>query len=205
MYCSGPGPSDKRTRSFPRTQALSTTELYNLRPTQAAGTQTDEAPLPWHAVWTRSHHEQLVCRELAAKGIETFLPTYTLISRWSDRTKRIEKPLFAGYCFVRFEDALLSRVVSGAGVVAVLSNGGRPVPIPPEEIEALQRLVASGLRYDPCSALVTGAKVRVVNGPLAGIVGRLERKGAQDALILSVELLNAATRVQVSAWDVQPV
>jgi len=164
-----------------------------------------QAPAPWYAVWTRFRHEQLVCRELTAKGIETFLPTFTQMSRWSDRTKRIERPLFPGYCFVRFEDAVLPRVVAGAGVVAVLSNAGRPVEIPLEEIDALQRLVASGLEYGPCSALVAGSRVRVVNGPLAGIVGRLERRGAHDDLILAVELLNSASRVQVSAWDVEPL
>jgi transcription termination/antitermination protein NusG len=173
--------------------------------TPALEAESDAALLPWHAVWTRYRHEPLVCKELAAKGIETFLPTFTQVKKWSDRIKRIERPLFPGYCFARFEEALLSRVIAGAGVVAVLSNSGRPATIPREEIEALQRLVASGLQYDPCSALVAGSRVRVVTGPLAGIVGRLERKGGQDALILAVELINSATRVQVSAWDVEPL
>jgi len=172
---------------------------------QVLAAESHAAHVPWHAVWTRYRHEQLVCRELAAKDIETFLPTFTHASRWSDRIKRIERPLFPGYCFARFEEARLPRVVATPGVVAVLSNSGRPAPIPLEEIEALQRLVASGLKFDPCSSLVAGTRVRVVNGPLAGVVGRLERRGGQDALILGVELLNSATRVQVSAWDVQPL
>ena len=170
-----------------------------------SGAEGDETLFPWHAVWTRSRHEQRVCRELGDKGIQAFLPTFTQVSRWSDRTKRLERPLFPGYCFARFDEAALSRVVAAPGVVTVLSQGGRPATIPVEEIEALQRLVASGLQYDPCSALVAGSMVRVVSGPLTGIVGRLERKGGQDALILSVELLKSATRVQVSAWDVEPL
>ena len=81
----------------------------------------------------------------------------------------------------------------------------RPVSIPGFEIEALQRMVASGLPYDPCSQLVLGSKVRVVSGPLSGVVGRLDRKGPQDLLILAVELLNSGARVQVSAWDIRPL
>ena len=163
------------------------------------------ADTAWHAVWTRSRHEPRVCDELAGKGIDTFFPTFTKESRWSDRKKRIAWPLFPGYCFARFEPAYLPRVVKCVGVVAVLSNGGRPVPIPGIEIEALQQMVASGLPYDPCSQLVPGSRVRVVNGPLSGVVGRLVRKGTQDLLILAVELLNSGARVQVSVWDVQPL
>lgn len=159
----------------------------------------------WHAVWTRSRHEPLVCSELSAKGIDTFLPTFTQLSRWSDRKKRIAWPLFPGYCFARFEPAVLSNVVRCTGVVAVLSNDGRPIPIPGFEIEALQRMVASGVAYDPCPQLVPGSRVRVVSGPLSGVVGRLVRKGSQDLLILAIELLNSGARVQVSAWDIQPL
>jgi transcription antitermination factor NusG len=163
------------------------------------------AETTWHAVWTRSRHESLVCSDLAAKGIDTFLPTFTQISRWSDRKKRIAWPLFPGYCFARFEPDHLSKVVRSTGVVAVLSNGGRPVPIPGFEIEALQRIVASGLPYDPCSQLIPGSRVRVVSGPLSGVVGRLVRKGVEDQLILAVDLLNSGARIQVSAWDIQPL
>lgn len=163
------------------------------------------AEATWHAIWTRSRHESLVCSDLAAKGIHSFLPTFVQISRWSDRKKRIAWPLFPGYCFARFEPAVLSRVVRCTGVVAVLSNGGRPVPVPDFEMEALQRMVASGLPYDPWSQLAPGARVRVVSGPLSGVVGRLARKGTQDSLILAVELLNSGARVQVSGWDIQPL
>jgi transcription antitermination factor NusG len=160
---------------------------------------------PGHAVWTRSRHEPLVRSQLAAKGIEVFLPTYAQVSRWSDRRKKIEWPLFPGYCFARFDKDALSRVLRSEGVVAVLSNAGKPVPVPAYEIEALQRMVASGIDFDPCAQLLPGARVRVTTGPLEGVVGRLVRRGADRILVLAVELLNSGARVQVSSWDVQPV
>jgi len=159
----------------------------------------------WHAVWTRSRHEPLVCADLRSHGVESFLPTYTEVSRWSDRTKRIAWPLFPGYCFARFDSQLLANVSRCHGVVSVLSNAGRPVPIPGSEIEALQRMVASGVPYESCPQLPPGSKVRVVSGPLAGVVGRLVRNGAHELLILAVELLNGGARVKVSAWDIEPL
>jgi len=159
----------------------------------------------WHAVWTRSRHEPLVCAELRFHGVESFLPTYTEVSRWSDRTKRIAWPLFPGYCFARFDTHLLPNVWRCHGVVSVLSNAGRPVSIPGFEIEALQRMVASGVPYEACPQLLPGSKVRVVSGPLAGVVGRLVRNGSHELLILAVELLNGGARVQVSARDIEPL
>jgi transcriptional antiterminator NusG len=159
--------------------------------------------VPWHAIWTRSRHEPLVRSQLASKGIEVFLPTYTKVSNWSDRKKKIEWPLFPGYCFARFEKDALSRVLRSEGVVTVLSNAGIPIPIPGYEIEALQTIVASGLDYDPCAQLVPGDRVRVTTGPLEGVVGRLVRRGPDRMLILAVELLNSGARVQVSSSDVE--
>ena len=51
----------------------------------------------------------------------------------------------------------------------------------------------------------TGAMVEVSHGPLKGVVGRLTRKGAQDRLVLSVDLIGQAVSVQVDAADVKPI
>ncbi|HEV8316926.1 MAG TPA: transcription termination/antitermination NusG family protein, partial [Vicinamibacterales bacterium] len=56
----------------------------------------------WFALWTRSRHEQVVREQLEQKGVEAFLPTVTRWSRWKDRKKKIDWPLFPGYCFARF-------------------------------------------------------------------------------------------------------
>jgi len=172
-------------------------------PPASAHTEIDTNP--WFAIWTRSRSEPLVCKELGEKGIEAFLPTFTKVSRWSDRTKHIEWPLFPGYCFSRFEIPNILKVLTCRGVVSVLSNGRRPVPIPSFEIDALQRLMATGLVYDPCRHLTPGSMVRVVSGPLSGVVGRLVRRGPQDLLVLAVNLLNSGACVHVPSWDIEPL
>ena len=42
------------------------------------------------------------------KDIEVFLPTVTRWSRWKDRKKKIDWPLFPGYCFARFDPRRLA-------------------------------------------------------------------------------------------------
>jgi transcription termination/antitermination protein NusG len=58
-------------------------------------------PAQWFAIWTRSRHEQMVREQLERKQLEAFLPTITRWSRWKDRKKKIDWPLFPGYCFAR--------------------------------------------------------------------------------------------------------
>ena len=60
------------------------------------------------------------------------------------------------------------------------------------------------MRYDPCPLITEGMMVEVVHGSLAGVVGRLVRKGAHARLVLSVSLINQAVTVEVDAADVKP-
>jgi transcription termination/antitermination protein NusG len=159
----------------------------------------------WFAVWTRSRHEQVVREQLDRKRVEAFLPTITRWSHWKDRKKKIDWPLFPGYCFAKFdpEDAL--SILKCTGVVNIVSFEGKPAPIPEYELESIRVLVSSELQFDPCPLIHEGMMVEVTHGPLKGVVGRLTRKDAAKArLVLSVDLIGQAVSVEVDAADVKP-
>jgi transcriptional antiterminator NusG len=161
------------------------------------------ADAAWYAVWTRSRHEQVVRRQLDRKGIESFLPTVTRWSRWKDRKKQVDWPLFPGYCFARFPADERLPVLSCAGVVSIVSFNSEPAPIPPREIDAIRQLIETDLQFDPCPLIREGMMVEVVHGPLKGVVGRLVRKGAHARLVLAVELIGQGVSVEVDAADVR--
>jgi transcription antitermination factor NusG len=158
----------------------------------------------WFAIWTRSRHEQTVREELKLRGVEAFLPTITKWSRWKDRKKKIDWPLFPGYCFARFAPESRLPVLKCNGVVSIVSFNGEPAPIPEQEIDSLRLLVATDLAYDPCPLIREGMMVEVVHGPLRGIIGRLVRKGSHARLVLAVDLIGQAVSVEVDAADVKP-
>jgi transcription antitermination factor NusG len=157
----------------------------------------------WFAVWTRSRHERAVFDQLTSHHIEAFLPTVARWSRWKDRKKKIDWPLFPGYCFVHIAPTNRLAVMKCAGVVSIVSFNGELMPVPDDEIESIRTLVNSALPYDPCPMLKTGTKVEVVHGPLKGVVGKLQRKGPQTRLVLSVDLIGRGVSVQVDAADVK--
>src|SRR6201985_3374717 len=100
----------------------------------------------WFAIGTRSRHEQVVREQLERKKIDAFLPTIPRWSRWKDRKKKIDWPLFPGYCFARFDidDAL--PVLKCTGVVSIISFEGKPAAIPEYELDSIRLLVGSELQ-----------------------------------------------------------
>jgi transcription termination/antitermination protein NusG len=167
--------------------------------------QSPNGDARWYAIWTRSRHEQVVRSQLDEQQIVAFLPMITRWSRWKDRKKKVDFPLFPGYVFAQFTAARRLAVLKCTGVVSIVSFNGEPVPVPDQEIESIRTLVESTLPYDPCPMIKTGTRVEVMHGPLKGVVGRLTRKGPQERLVLSVDLIGQAVSVQVDAADVKPV
>jgi len=157
----------------------------------------------WFALWTRSRHEKLVRDQLQQKQVEVFLPTITKWSRWKDRKKQVEWPLFPGYCFARFDAADRLPILKCEGVVTIVGTEGYPSPIPPIEIDSIRQLIDSELAFDPCPLIKEGMMVEVKAGPLKGVVGRLVRKGSHARLVLSVDLIGQAVSVEVDAADVK--
>ncbi|PYQ77996.1 MAG: hypothetical protein DMG03_29310 [Acidobacteria bacterium] len=102
----------------------------------------------WFAIWTRSRHEQVVREQLERKHFEAFLPTITKWSRWKDRKKKIDWPLFPGYCFARFNPRERLPILKCTGVVSIISFEGEPAPIPEHEIEGIRALIESELAYE---------------------------------------------------------
>jgi len=166
--------------------------------------ERDPAQSEWYAIWTRSRHEQVVHDQLQRKHVEAFLPTITKWSRWKDRKKKIDWPLFPGYCFARFDAADSLPILKCTGVVNIVSFEGKPAPIPSYELDSIRVLVGSDLLFDPCPLIREGMMVEVVHGPLRGVVGRLMRKDSPKArLVLSVDLIGQAVSVEVDAADVK--
>jgi len=160
----------------------------------------------WYAVRTRSRHEKRVREQLEGKpGIEVFLPLWERWSRWKDRRKKVQFPLFPGYCFVRLNYVDRLRVLNTFGVVELVGAGGQPEPIPEAEIAAVRSLVRSGLRYDPHPFLTEGMEVEVIRGPLMGVRGRLIRKDRAARLVLSVALVRQSAAMDIDAADVVPL
>jgi len=161
----------------------------------------------WYAVRTRSRHEKLVARQLDTQGIRNFLPVVTKVSKWSDRNKEVELPLFSGYAFVRLDHASSDRVrvLQTQGVVSFVGVQGIGIPIPDQEIENINTLLASKVSYQERPYLHIGQRVRVTGGALDGLEGILAAENSDRSLVISVGLIQRSLSVRVAGYHVEPI
>ena len=159
----------------------------------------------WYALYTRHQHEKTAAWILSNKGLEVFLPLYTVTRRWKDRAKRISLPLFPCYVFLRGPVDRWQPVMTTPGVNSVVGFAGQPAVIPSAEIDAVRQVLAGALRAEPHPFLKCGDRVRVKDGPLEGLEGILVSKKNLFRLILSVELLQRSVAVEVDASMVERV
>jgi transcription antitermination factor NusG len=161
----------------------------------------------WYAIRTRGRSEITVDAQLHAYGLETFLPLYGEVRRWSDRRKAIRLPLFQGYTFLRAMASaeIRSLVLRSAGVINFVNAMGNPVAISDREIEGIRLLAERGISFTPCAFVSIGTKVRVRGGALDGLVGILVGRNSDCSLVISVDLIQRSVALRVQGYEVCPV
>jgi|SRR5262245_36161907 len=159
----------------------------------------------WYALYVKARFEKVVARNLRGKGYEEFLPLYLRTSRWSDRFKQIELPLFPGYVFCKFNPFDRLPVLTIPGVNAIVGFGKRFVPVDEGELNAVRDVLKSGKHCEPWPFLQVGQPVQVDHGPLAGIEGFVLMYKNTFRLVISVNLLQRAVAVEIDRDCLRPL
>jgi transcription antitermination factor NusG len=161
----------------------------------------------WYAVRTRSRHEKKAATEVGSKGVEVFLPLITRVSRWSDRDKEVEFPLFPGYVFVRtaaLDQARLA-VLRTPGIAGFVGNQGRGTPIPDKQIEDIRLILDREVPFELYPFLEVNQRVRIRGGALDGVEGVLLAKNSDRSLIVSIDLIQRSILVRVTGYELERV
>ena len=157
------------------------------------------AQLPWFALQVRAKHELGVADSLRGRGYDPLVPLYQCRKFWSDRIKVVDAPLFPGYLFCRLNIQDRLPVLMTPGVIQIVGQKRRPVPVDEAEINAIQTMVMSGLPNEPWPFLQVGDRVRIEGGPLRGIEGVLVDVRGAHRLILSVTLVQRSVAVEIDS------
>ncbi len=149
----------------------------------------------WYTAYTKYKQELLFCNALHLKGFESYLP---LDSNGN--------ALFSCYVFVHIPESSLHQVRNLKGFTRWVSFGDSPSTIPHDQIESMQRISEfSESLSSQSSKLVKGDEVRIIKGPLRGIVGKLVEDQGKTKLAMEISQLNQAMMVTVPLDWVLPL
>jgi transcription antitermination factor NusG len=151
----------------------------------------------WFALRVRSRCEKVVAVAARSKGFEDFLPLHRRRQRWSDRSKWVEVPLFPGYLFCRLNPEDRFSLLTIRGVMHIVGVGRIPEPVDEQEILAIQQAVRSDAAVEPWPFLEAGQRVRLSNGPLAGLEGILVSTEEQLRVVVGLSVLKRSVAVNV--------
>ena len=164
----------------------------------------------WHALYVRSRSEKKVLSQLEDMGVEAYLPLITVVRRWSDRRMKVQEPLFKSYVFVRSNSKQYIPILNVYGVVRFVTFEKEAVIVPENQIVAIKKFVndyenGEEFKMQNDEELKVGQKVRIINGPMKGLTGRLDTIRNKRHLIVYIEVVGQYIPVHIPRAKVEPV
>lgn len=164
--------------------------------------RTDRARAPsrtsWYLVKLKQGAPDRARTNLERQGIEVFGPERLRTERRRGKLETRSRPLFPGYLFIRSRGSALNwQSVNGTYGVArvVCMEPGRPSVVPDAVIAAL--------REGAAGTPACGDRVRVVVGPFADLVARVEATAERDRILVLLDIMGRRVRARVGGCDVQ--
>lgn len=157
----------------------------------------DIAARHWFALYTKPRHEFKAAIQLESVSIEYYLPTLTVMKKWSDRKKKITEPLFSGYIFICVDEKERWLAVSQKAIVRAVSFDGKPSVIPEWQIESLKKMLSESPEVFVTNKIEVGTKVKIVDGPFKDVIGVVTNVQEDKWLAVSVELLRCSVMVRL--------
>jgi transcriptional antiterminator RfaH len=151
----------------------------------------------WHVLHTLARQEKALANDLAARGINHYLPLQASVRYYGRRKLTTELPVFPGYLFLRgsLEDAYQADRTKRVARIIAVSDQERLET----ELAQIRRALESGLKLTPYAKMVKGTRVEVCGGPLRGMIGEVEDQAKPDRLILRIKTLGQAVSLNIEA------
>ena len=127
----------------------------------------------WFVVYTRPQQELKVVSQLTAMGISNYCPTITLVKQYSDRKKKVTRPLLSSYVMVELEDKERNKVFDCSGIVRYLFFLGKPAVVPAHQIKLMQDHLNGVYNDFKVTTLSVGDSHTINEGPFSGVTGKV--------------------------------
>ncbi|WP_292164081.1 transcription termination/antitermination NusG family protein [Mesorhizobium sp.] len=161
------------------------------------------AAVRWYAASVFPGKEDVAERHLRMQGFDPFVPRCEKTTRHARRIETRPAAYFPGYMFIALDVALQRwRSVNGTfGVRSLIMQGERPLPVPSGLVERFIALTGGDGLLDFRGGLTAGASVRILSGPFAEMIGRLDRLDPAGRARVLVAIMNGEIPVDLDSRE----
>ena len=155
----------------------------------------------WFLVHTKPRQEACALENLERQGFECYLPALETEKLRQGAMTLVAEPLFPRYLFIRLPAGErgpgLAPVRSTRGVSRLVSFAQEPARVSPELIGLLKSREVM-LRDTPRRLFEAGDRVRLTDGPFAGIDGIYQMTEGERRVLVLIEILSKPVAMRVA-------
>ena len=156
----------------------------------------------WYCLHTKPRQEKATARDLLARDLAFYLPQVVRETRTpAGRKIRSVLPLFGGYLFLLGREEHRVEALKSNRLVSILDVADQEGLV--RDLGQVRRMLDSGLAIEPEPAAPVGGRIRIANGPLAGLVGTVIRRGERDRFVAVIHTLGVGASMVLEDWQVE--
>jgi len=159
--------------------------------------------IAWFVAHARPRCEKKVVQYCGDLGIATTLPCYQSVRKYRGKTVSFEKPLFPGYVFLQALPEQRGQIYQSDYVANLLTVHDQVLF--EQQLSDVLRALETGLEIILAPEIGKGSRVKIKNGPLAGVEGWVEERYGFDTVLLRLEFIGQAAAVKLSAGDLEQI
>ena len=154
----------------------------------------------WFLVQFKPNCHRIAESNLKRQGFKTFLPLQEQTKRKKSKFVNYVSPLFPGYMFVSFKIQIPEwhKIKGTVGISRLLYSGEKPTPLPTSLIHNLMSRCDKSSIIRPVHDLSLGEKVKLLVGPFANFVAKVEKIDSQRRVWLLLDFMEKTTRVHIN-------
>lgn len=179
----------------------------------------EESRRRWYPLCIQTQLVHVISGHMIGYGLKFFSPAMPVDvpvhsrnvitgARYISGRKRVLKPMFPGYAFARIDYAVeFQKVRSRPGVLRCLENVDGPVVVSDLLITALREKEADLVEQKQKQPLPykEGQEVRVLQGPFADFIGKIERLDDNERIRLLLDLFGRKTPINLEAHEIEAI
>lgn len=155
----------------------------------------------WLVCHTKPRCEKKFAALMVAEKFEHYLALVKSVRHYAQQTKSFTKPLFPGYVFAQVPIEEKSRIYQQDLLARAITVNDEAKFL--RQLEDVKKLISSGFEISILPLFTKGRQVKIIGGPLYGLLGFVDDPTNPQGIVLAVDVLQQGLLVKVPVEHLQ--